>query len=552
MATVLKEDFGVKKGDTVIIYMPMIAEGAFAMLACARIGAIHSVVFGGFSAKELASRLDHCQPKVVITASAGIEPNRIINYPDIVEEAIAGTTTIDKNIPRLIKQRKEGDGKYYADGLNQDLYRDWDTLMDKTTKVSDCAIVGSNDPLYILYTSGTTGAPKGVVREHGGTCVGTNLSIKASQNLYPGDVMLAVSDWGWIVGHSWMTYGPLLRGASTIIFEGKPHMPDPGIIWRMCQQYKVTSMFLAPTVARLLKKEDYSGSYVKKHFPEDLQVLGMAGERCDPDSILWLRKNLHKQIINDEWWQTETGHVICGNIADVGTYKTIFPTLPGSATRPYFGQDVKIFDEHNEECEVGELGKVMVKLPMPPAFASTLWRNDQAFQEKYFDEAPGYYLSGDAGTKDENGYVSIMTRIDDVINMAGHRISTGRIEEVVNEHSYVVESAVVAFVDPIKGETPLAFVVIRDQDKLSKEEVDDIIKKVKTKVREDIGAFSSLNGVIPISTLPKTRSGKILRGTMKSIVGGVEYKMPATIEDPAMLDLVDSLAKEWRIATYGE
>jgi propionyl-CoA synthetase len=546
MATMLQERFGVQKGDTVVIYMPMIAEACFAMLACARIGATHSVVFGGFAPKELANRIDHCKPKLIITASAGIEPNKVILYAPLVDEALSYCTEIPdaSAMPRLIVQREDGNGKY-ADPTVNEHYHDYNSIMrGKNWAEAPPARLPGDHPLYILYTSGTTGAPKGIVRDIAGTCVGTKFSIGNSMNLSHKSVHFASSDIGWIVGHSFMVYGPLLHGCSTVFYEGKPVTPDAGAIWRVCAQYGVTSAFMAPTAVRVIKKEDFDGTFLKKYKPEDLQVFGLAGERCDPDTIYWLREQLPKTIINDTWWQTESGHVISGNITNVDRYETIFPTLPGSATKPFPGFDVKVFNDDNTESKVGDLGKIVVKLPMAPSFMQTLWGSDELFIEKYLAETPGYYTTGDSGAMDENGYLHIMTRVDDVINVAGHRISTGRIEEVVNDHTLIVESAVVAFNDELKGETPLAFVILRGNP--DQKTIDKLTADVKAMVRADCGAFCSLSGVIPITMLPKTRSGKILRGTMKSVINGYPHKVPATIEDYSALDLLKEKLEEFR------
>lgn len=365
------------------------------------------------------------------------------------------------NLPRLIKQRFELDGRLYQDGLDPKVYSDYDELMSTTKHIADCVALPSNHPSYILYTSGTTGAPKGIVRDIGGTQVGINFAMENCYNVHRDSVSFATSDIGWVVGHSNIVYGPLLRGGASVFFEGKPITPHPGIVWEKVEEYGVTMLFMAPTGVRVIKKEDYEGEWTKKYDVSSIDGFCLAGERCDPDTVGWVNKHLPSARINDTWWQTETSWPICANLLNTNDNGPLFPTLPGSVTKPLPGYDLKVFNENNEEVKLGELGKVVIKLPMPPAFMLSLWGNDQAFIEKYLMETPGYYTTGDAGFKDANGYVHIMTRVDDVINTAGHRISTGRLEEVINEHDLVVESAVVAFNDEIRGECPLAFVVLR-------------------------------------------------------------------------------------------
>lgn len=385
-----------------------------------------------------------------------------------------------------------------------------------------CESLPTNHELYILYTSGTTGTPKGIVRAQGDTAVGLNYCMKNVFDLHQGGVHFAASDIGWVVGHSFIVYGPLIRCAKVIFFEGKPVVPDAGVIWRVCEEYKVTSLYMAPTAVRVIKKEDYEGDLIKKYNTDSIRTFCLVGERCDPDTIHWIHKHFQKVLINDTWWQTETGWPISANLLNVQDFKTIFPTLPGSVTRPVPGYEVKIFEENttDQECPPNTLGKVVIKLPLPPAFMLTLWGNDEAFVQKYLAETPGYYTTGDAGIIDEKGYIHIMTRVDDVINTAGHRISTGRLEEAVNEHDSVVESAVVGYNDPVRGECPLAFVILRGNINLTDELKVSLAQEINGKVRTDVGAFCRLEGVVFAEKLPKTRSGKILRRTIREIING--------------------------------
>lgn len=556
LASLLKTKFGIGAGDRVLIYMPMVPSAAFAMLACARIGAIHSVVFGGFAAKELANRIDDCLPKLIVTCSAGLEPKKVIKYAPIVDEALSMTTKLKDaaKLPRLIYQRPEKDG-IHGDPTVSDYYYDYQQTMDETDwPIAPCESLPSTHELYILYTSGTTGEPKGIVRDCGGTAVGLNYCMKNVFDLQQGGVHFAASDIGWVVGHSFIVYGPLLRCARAIFFEGKPVVPDAGVIWRVCEEYKVTSLYMAPTGVRVIKKEDYDGVLVKKYDISSVRTFCLVGERCDPDTIHWIHKHLPKVLINDTWWQTETGWPICANLLNVADFKTVFPTLPGSVTRSVPGYEVKIFDEGNQAVEANVLGKVVIKLPLPPAFMLTLWGNDGAFIDKYLTETPGYYTTGDAGIIDARGYLHIMTRMDDVINTAGHRISTGRLEEVINDHESVVESAVVGYDQEVRGECPLAFVILRGTGgcaAFSQGERDALAKEINLKVRADVGAFCRLEGVLFLDQLPKTRSGKILRGTIKKIVNHQPYKFPATIDDPSSLDLIVEKRDEFLAATQG-
>lgn len=393
-------------------------------------------------------------------------------------------------------------------------------MTEQEWSVSECEYVLGEHPLYTLYTSGTTGEPKGTVRSQAGTSVGLNYGMDKVFDLQLGGVFFAVSDIGWVVGHSNIVYGPLLRGATTVFFEGKPIVPDAGVVWRVVEEYKCSHLYWAPTAVRVVKKEDYEGKLVKTRDISSLQSVSVVGERCDPDTIHWMKRHLPNVLINDTWWQTETGWPICGNLLNIKEFGPIYPTLPGSVTKPVPGWDVQVLDEANKQVEPGVLGKVVIKLPLPPSFMLTLWGNDEAFIAKYLAETPGYYTTGDAGMFDERGYFHIMTRMDDVINTAGHRISTGRLEEVINDHVLVAESAVIGFDHPIRGETPLAFVIVNGTEgieALSEEQRAQLTKDIIGKVRSDVGAFAKLEGVLFLNRLPKTRSGKILRGTIRKI-----------------------------------
>lgn len=521
LATVYKKKFGIEKGDRVVIYMPMIIESAFVMLACARLGATHSVVFGGFASKELAHRIDDAKPKIVVTASMGLEPGKKIPYVPIVEEALTQHCTWEgaKTCPRLIKQRKETSiGDLTAKDVNEH-YHDYDSLMEAESEYTECTPVLAPHSLYILYTSGTTGQPKGIVRETGGAVVALNWAMQNIFNVSRGSVHFATSDIGWVVGHSFIVYGPLIVGAKCVFFEGKPLCPNPGVIWDRVATHKVTSLYMAPTGVRVIKKEDYEGEWIKKYDTSSIQSIGVVGERCDPDTIHWLHKHFPTALLNDTWWQTETGWPISCNLLNTAKFGKLFPTLPGSVTKPVPGYDVQILHEDNSQCAPGELGKVCIKLPMPPSFMPTLWGNDEAFIKKYLAETPGYYTTGDAGMIDARGYLHIMTRVDDVINTAGHRISTGRLEEVINDHEMVVESAVVGFNDEVRGEQPLAFCILKGTStaSMTQEQKTALATEINGVVRRDVGAFCRLCGVIFMERLPKTRSGKILRGTIRKI-----------------------------------
>ncbi|MBT3040141.1 MAG: propionyl-CoA synthetase [Candidatus Thiodiazotropha endolucinida] len=516
---------GVGKGDRVIIYMPMIPEAAIAMLACARIGAIHSVVFGGFAAKELATRIDDCQPKMILSASCGIEPSRLVAYKPLLDEAI----DIARHKPTtcIIKQRTQ-----LAAELQDGRDFDWEGSLSQADPV-DCVPVEATDPLYILYTSGTTGQPKGVVRDNGGHAAALLWSMKNIYNVEAGDVYWAASDVGWVVGHSYIVYGPLLAGCTTVIYEGKPvGTPDPGAFWRMISEYKVKVLFTAPTAFRAIKKEDPQGAYMSKYDIGCMDALFLAGERCDPDTLHWAETMLDKPVV-DHWWQTETGWAIAANPMGIEP----LPIKAGSPTVSMVGYDVRVLDDQGVEKPAGEMGDIVIKQPLPPACLPTLWNNEQRFVDSYLSAHPGYYLTGDAGYKDEDGYLWIMSRTDDVINVAGHRLSTGQMEEVLAGHADVAECAVIGVSDTLKGQLPLGFVVLKSGVERS---ADELAAELVKRVREQIGPVAAFKHIAIVKRLPKTRSGKILRGTMVKIADGQEWKMPATIDDPAILDEISS------------
>ncbi len=521
---------GVGKGDTVIIYMPMIPEALMSMLACARLGAIHSVVFGGFAARELAIRIDDAKPKLLLSASCGIEVQRVIPYKPLIDEAIEFAE--HKPEKCVIIQRPQVQAELKAG-------RDFDWVeLESKAQPADCVSVGATDPLYILYTSGTTGRPKGVVRDNGGHAVALKWSMKYLYGVGPGDVYWAASDVGWVVGHSYIVYAPLFMGATTIIFEGKPvGTPDPGAFWRVISQHGVKALFTAPTAIRAIKREDPTGEFLKKYDISKFDTLFLAGERLDPDTYFWASDLLQKPVI-DHWWQTETGWAIAGNFRGLEQ----FPTKPGSATKPMPGYDVKILDAAGgEELGPNQNGVIVVKLPLPPSNLPTLWQDDKRFVESYMSPFPGYYLTGDGGHIDEDGYVWVMGRVDDVINVAGHRLSTGGMEEVLAKHPDVAECAVVGAADDLKGQVPLGFIVLKAGVTRSK---DDIVADVVKMVRQDIGAVASFKKAVVVNRLPKTRSGKVLRGTMRKIADGDTYTVPSTIDDPAVLEEIGTALKD--------
>ena len=524
LAAILREK-GVGKGDTVIIYMPMVPEAAVAMLACARIGAIHSVVFGGFAASELATRLDDAKPKAIISASCGVEPGRVVAYKPLLDKAIEIATS--KPTATIILQREEQRCEL-IEGRDFD-YRDLvDDALARGVEVA-CEPVDATDPLYILYTSGTTGQPKGVVRDNGGHMVALKWSMHALYGVEPGEVFWAASDVGWVVGHSYIVYAPLLHGCTTILFEGKPvGTPDAGTFWRVISEHGVSTLFTAPTAFRAIKKEDPEGKLIGDYDLSVFRALFLAGERADPDTIEWAEKKLKVPVI-DHWWQTETGWAIAGNPLGLG----LLPVKHGSPAVPMPGYDVRVLDDSGHEVKPNTLGNIVVKLPLPPSCLPTLWHADKRFRDAYLAEFPGYYKTADAGFIDEDGYLFIMARTDDIINVAGHRLSTGAMEEVIATHSDVAECAVIGIADKLKGQIPVGFLILNAG--VEREEA-EIEKEVVALVREKIGPVAAFKTALAVDRLPKTRSGKILRATMQKIADGEEWKMPATIDDPAILD----------------
>ncbi|WP_110456231.1 propionyl-CoA synthetase [Shewanella algidipiscicola] len=514
---------GVSKGDRVIIYMPMIPETAYAMLACARLGAIHSVVFGGFAANELATRINDAKPKMILSASCGIEPSGVVAYKPLLDDALGQATHHVEQCLILNRHQLHAD---LVDGRDVD----WQAAMVDAPYVG-CQPVAATDPLYVLYTSGTTGQPKGVVRDNGGHAVALAWSMKNIYDINGGDVFWAASDVGWVVGHSFIVYGPLLVGATTLLFEGKPvGTPDPGIFWRTIAQYQVKSFFTAPTAIRAIKRDDPDGDFIKDVDLSCLQTVFLAGERCDPDTLHWAEQKLNKPII-DHWWQTETGWPVAANM--MGTAPV--PVKAGSPALAVPGYDVQVVDEMGECVAANQTGNVVIKLPLPPGTLATLWQNEARYKESYLSMYPGFYLTGDAGYMDEEGYLYIMSRIDDIINVAGHRLSTGRFEEVLCQHEAVAEAAVIGVDDKLKGQVPLGLVVLKKGCTLSDERLH---KELTALVREQIGPVAAFRLVSAVPKLPKTRSGKILRGTMRKIADNQTFNMPATIEDPYTLELV--------------
>jgi propionyl-CoA synthetase len=512
---------GVGKGDRVIIYMPMVPEAAIAMLACARIGAIHSVVFGGFAAKELATRIDDAKPVLIVSASCGIEPTRVVPYKPLLEDALARA----QHQPRrcIVLQRPQA-----AAALDPERDLDWETCMAAASPVG-CTPVQATDPLYILYTSGTTGLPKGIVRDNGGHATALLWSMRHIYGVQPGDVFWTASDVGWVVGHSYIVYGPLLNGSTTVIYEGKPvGTPDAGAFWRVIAQHGVKVMFTAPTAFRAIRREDPEGRLLHRHDLAGFRALFLAGERCDPETLRWAEEQLRVPVI-DHWWQTETGWAIVANYLGI----ELLPVKPGSPTLPAPGYDVRILDDEGRELPAGEDGAICIRLPLPPSCLTSLWGSEERFVESYMSRYPGYYLTGDAGHKDQDGYLFVMGRIDDVINVAGHRLSTGQIEEVLAAHPAVAECAVMGVADPLKGELPVGFLVLKAGVEAPPEEVE---REAVAMVRAEIGPVAAFKLAKVVKRLPKTRSGKILRGTMKKIADSAPWTMPATIDDPTTLD----------------
>ena len=512
---------GIEKGDRVIIYMPMVPETLIAMLACARIGAVHSVVFGGFAPQELATRIDDATPKLILSASCGIEPDRVISYKPLLDEAIEIASAKPKTC--IILQRPQEKASMID---SRDL--DWAETL-KNVKPVDCLPLAATDPLYILYTSGTTGIPKGVVRDNGGHLVALKWSMKNIYGVEPGEVFWAASDLGWAVGHSYIVYAPLFNGNTTVLYEGKPvGTPDPGAFWRVISQHCVRVLFTAPTVFRAVKREDSSGDYIRRYDLGCLRTLFLAGERCDPNTLVWAGEQLGVPVV-DHWWQTETGWPVGANCVGLGA----FPVKAGSCTKAVPGYDVRVLGDDGHEVPAGQIGNIVIKLPLPPGCLPTLWNNDEGFQASYLSEFQGYYQTADAGYIDTDGYIWIMSRTDDIISVAGHRLSTGGMEEVLSSHPDVAECAVVGVSDETKGEVPLGLVVLKSSvGRPHKEIVSELVKLV----RDQIGPFACFKVATVVRRLPKTRSGKIVRGTIKKIADGTDYRIPPTIDDPAILD----------------
>ncbi|MGO4712491.1 propionyl-CoA synthetase [Bradyrhizobium sp. 2TAF24] len=531
LAAVL-QDFGVAKGDRVLLYMPMVPEAMVAMLACARIGAVHSVVFGGFAAKELATRIDDAQPKLILSASCGLEPGRIVKYKPLLDEAIALANT--KPAACLILQRPQERCDLVA-GRDHD----WAELRRAALaagKAAPCVPVKATDPLYILYTSGTTGVPKGVVRDNGGHAVALKWSMENLYGVKPGEVWWCGSDIGWVVGHSYIVYAPLFHGATSIMYEGKPvGTPDAGAFWRVIAEHKAVALFTAPTAFRAIKKDDPDGTFIRNYDLSRFRTLFLAGERADPPTVEWAEAQLKVPVV-DHWWQTETGWCIAGNPVGLG----LLPVKHGSPTVPMPGYQVDVVDEAAKPVAANTMGSIVIKLPMPPGCLPTLWQQDERFCEAYLTEFPGYYKTSDAGYKDADGYVFVMGRTDDIINVAGHRLSTGGMEEVLASHPDVAECAVLGVKDALKGEVPCGFLVLKAGVSRPPMEIE---REVIALVRERIGPVAAFKLAITVGRLPKTRSGKILRGTMKKIADGDSWTMPATIDDPAVLGEIGQALK---------
>ncbi|MFG2074140.1 propionyl-CoA synthetase [Nonomuraea maritima] len=521
-------DLGVTAGDTVVIYMPMVPEAVVAMLACARLGAVHLVVFGGFAARELAVRIDHARPKVVLSASCGIEPSRVVAYKPLLDAALEQAAHRPERC--VILQRPQ-----CAAELREGRDLDWAPAV-ADAEPAGCVSVAATDPLYVLYTSGTTGVPKGVVRDNGGHAVALHWSMANVYGAAPGEVYWAASDVGWVVGHSYIVYAPLLAGCTTVLYEGKPvGTPDPGAFWRVVSTYGVRTLFTAPTAIRAIKKEDPYGEYMKKWDLSGLRYLFLAGERLDPDTYHWASDLLGIPVL-DHWWQTETGWPIAANCAGIER----LPVKPGSPTKAVPGWDVHVLDPDGRDCPPGVEGAVTIKLPLPPGALPTLYRDEARYARSYLRRYPGHYLTGDGGHLDEDGYLYVMGRIDDVINVAGHRLSTGAMEEVVAAHPDVAECAVVGVADPLKGQVPMGFVVLKAGAARDPAQVE---QELVALVRERIGPVAAFRRAVVVARLPKTRSGKILRATMRNIADGEPYETPSTIEDPATLPEIAEAVK---------
>ncbi len=516
---------GIGRGDRVLIYMPMIPEAAFAMLACARIGAVHSVVFGGFAGQEVATRIDDAKPKAILSASCGLEPGRVVAYKPMLDEA----RSLASHQPdfTVLLQREQQPAELGANEL------DWATFIEGAEAVG-CVAVKSEDPLYLLYTSGTTGAPKGIVRDNAGHAVALHFSMSAIYDIEAGDVFWAASDIGWVVGHSYIVYGPLLAGATTLMYEGKPvGTPDAGVFWRLLEKHKVNVLFTAPTAIRAIRREDPGANHVSAANLPEFKALFLAGERCDPETLQWAQTELGVPVI-DHWWQTETGWSVAGNTLGAG----LLPIRPGSAGKPMPGWDVQIVDEGGQRVAAGETGAIVCQLPLGPGAMCGLWQADSRFHETYLETYPGYYQTGDAGFMDTDGYLHVMSRTDDIINVAGHRLSTGALEEVIATHPAVAECAVTGVKDALKGQVPLGFLCLRNDSTLDSSTV---IAECVARVRDRIGPVAAFRQAVVVERLPKTRSGKILRATLARIVDGEPYKMPATIDDPAILTEISAV-----------
>jgi propionyl-CoA synthetase len=519
---------GIGKGDRVIVYMPMVPQAAIAMLACARLGAVHSVVFGGFAPRELATRIDDCRPKLIVTASCGIEPSRVIAYMPLIEEAIVLARHKPERTVLLQRNRLRA-----APTPGRDI--DWDEAMATATP-AECVPLAATDPLYILYTSGSTGKPKGVVRDNGGHLVALKWSMHGVYGVAPGETFWAASDVGWVVGHSYIVYGPLFHGCISVLYEGKPvGTPDAGAYWRLIAEHGVVALFTAPTSFRAIRREDPAGAHMARHDLGRFRTLFLAGERADPETVRWAEDKLRRPVI-DHWWQTETGWAMAANCVGLGA----LPVKHGSPTKAVPGYDVRILDDRGKELPPGGEGSICVRLPLPPSSLPTLWQNDEGFVASYLQDFPGYYKTGDAGLKDADGYLYVLSRTDDVINVAGHRLSTGAMEEVLAGHPDVAECAVVGVKDALKGQVPIGFVVL---SAAARRDHADVARELVERVRGQIGPVASFKTAMVVKLLPKTRSGKILRGTIRRIADSEPWQMPATIEDASVLDAITATLK---------